>query len=295
MNIKFVFSFTSSGLFSQVNNFLLALLYAHKNGFEIIIDYQYLATTDEKTLKEILDLRKYENCTSKIICNASNRNLETFTFGYSGIAKYLRVVKYYFNIFLFRVYSLVTNSKIDLFQKHWEKIRQLRLNLSESDKEYLFSISKRIWVHSNTNSSQPSSKYIGVHVRRGDKITETDFISIDKYCVEILKHCEMNKISIVYLFIDSKADGVRLKSKLNNLNVIVDTGLHENGYDQQNHSNLSNETKAIQALLLCDLVNLMINSSYFIGSFDSNLSSFISIMRENKNVTDLRNGGLLIY
>lgn len=294
MKNKFIFSFTSAGLFSEINNFLLALLYAHKNNLEIVIDYYSLKAIDELTLNKILNLTLFLTNKSIIFSKASTRSLNTYLYGYSGIAKYFQIVKYYTHILKYKIYSEIFSQNIDLLQKHWSGIRELRLNLSIDDKLFLFGITKNLWIHQGKVNDKKNANYIGVHIRRGDKITETKFILLNDYLDEIINQCEKNCTNKVFIFTDLKEEGVKLKKSLSGYNVILNY-MNENGYYHEEFIKLPNDIKASKSLLLCDIVNELVASTHYVGSNDANLSSFVTLLRGGKNVTDLRKGGVIIY
>jgi hypothetical protein len=138
------------------------------------------------------------------------------------------------------------------------------------------------------------SDFISVHLRRGDKIIETNYISLETYRNEIIKQCNLNATRNVYVFTDLMHDGLKLKEILNGYNVTV-FWLDENGYYHETYLKLPNRLKILKTKQLCDVVNIFYSAKHFIGSNDANLAAFVSLLREEKNVTDLRNGGLIIY
>lgn len=294
MKNKFVFSFTNAGLFSEINNFLLALLYAHKNNFEVIIDYNSLKSIDEITLNTILNLKTFNKGCSTVVSKASTRSLNTYLYAYSGYSRFIRLTMFLFYNARYQLYSLINNSDIDLLQKHWNGIRELRLNLSEEDNFFLFNTTKSLWIHATKGNDKSNSNFIGAHIRRGDKITETKFILLETYFDEIKKQCKINDTKDVFLFTDLMEEGVKLKVQLMGYNVTLNY-LDEKGYYHEEFLKLPNEIKVNKTLILCDIVNKMNAASHFIGSNDGNLSAFVSLLRQGKNITDLRNEGLLIF
>jgi hypothetical protein len=289
---RFVFKFENSGFFSEVNNFILALLYAKKNNYEIILDVSNFKTVDEDTLKTILDISNFKINSSFFISRATSRSLNTYLFNYFGIGKFLR----FFSYFLFRLTIWINNifqvNKIELLQDHWILIRKQRLSLSLEDKIFIFNVIKDLWIHKSNFFK--NENFVGVHIRRGDKITETNFISLEQYYLEIIKRCKLVNTQSVFIFTDLKEEGEFLKSKLIGYKVELKF-LDEKGYFHQDYLKLSDEIKAEKTLKLCDIVNKLAASDYFIGTNDGNLSAFVSILRNGENVSDLRDEGLLIY
>ncbi len=71
--------------------------------------------------------------------------------------------------------------------------------------------------------------------------------------------------------------------------------LDDEGYFHEEFLKQSDITKNDKTLKLCNIINEMSLASHFIGSNDANLSAFICLLRKGKNITDLRDGGLIIY
>ena len=292
MKKQFVFKFENSGLFSEINNFILALLYAYKNNYEITIDVKNFKTVDENTLKSILDLSEFNFNSSKFISQATSRSLSTYLFNYFGVWKFIRLLFYYSFNLINRVSNIFLLNKVELLQDHWILIRKLRLTLSSEDKVFIFNSVKNLWIHRSNFSKKEN--FVAVHIRRGDKITETSFISLEQYYLEIIKSCKIVNTQNVYIFTDLKEEGDILRSKLDGYNVELEF-LDEKGYFHQDYLSLSNDVKANKTLKLCDIVSKLSASDYFIGSNDGNLSAFVTMLRNGENFSDLRNGGLLIY
>lgn len=294
MKKKIVFSFTNSGLFSEVNYLLLTILYAKKKNYELLLDYSSLECVDYITINKIFNFEAFNKVNSRVISNASTRSLKTYLYGYSGFSKLIRFIMYLgFNI-NYKYYSLINNVEIDLFQKHWNEIKNLRLKLSEEDNNFLFSILQSLWIHKQKENVNFNAKFIGVHVRRGDKITETGFLSLNTYIEEIRKQCKVYNTKEILLFTDFKEDGIKMNKILVGYNVTLKC-IDEKGYFHKEFLKNSKKIKAEKTLLLCDIVNELSQSSHFIGANDGNLSAFITMLRQGKNLTDLRNSNRILY
>jgi len=292
MKKTIIFSFTSAGLFSEINNFLLTVLYASKNNYQIKIDFSSLDGINENDLKKILDIKDFPKVFSNSIRRVSTRSWRTYIYGYSGYYKILQLIKYIINNTYFIIYSKIKNIDVDLFQKHWQQIRRLRLNLTQDDKLFLYTKANQLWIYKKEIDN--NNNYIGVHLRRGDKIIETEFITIEMYINEIKKQSAIYNIKKVLVFTDSIKVGKQIQQKLDDFDVTI-LNLDENGYFHKEFLQLPYEVRLNKTFQLCNIVNKMVLATHYIGSNDGNLSAFISLLRNGKNITDLRKSKLLIY
>lgn len=294
MKKSLVFSFTDSGLFSEINNLLLTVLYCHNNGYDLLIDYSSLRCISKIHLKNIFLLDDYFTINDVIVTSASTRSLNTYLSRQSGLKKIIYLIKYYFYNVRFYFFSNINNYNYDLFQNHFNKIRELRLSLSQKDKDFIFQTVDNIWNFDFFSKNKIHPNFVGAHIRRGDKITETEFISLDLFYNEIKDKCKINSTKEVVLFTDFLSDGLKLKEMLFGFNVNVKS-LDDEGYFHEEFLKQSDITKNDKTLKLCNIINEMSLASHFIGSNDANLSAFICLLRKGKNITDLRDGGLIIY
>ncbi len=293
MKKTIIFSFTNAGLFSEINNFLLTLLYASKNNYQIQIDLSSLGGINENDLKKLLDIKDFPKVLSNPIKRASTRSWRTYIYGYSGYYRILQLIKYIINNIYFIIYSKIKNIDVDLFQKHWKQIRRLRLNLTHDDKLFLYTKANQLWVYKN-EIDYNNTNYIGVHLRRGDKIIETEFITTEIYLNEIKKQSAIYNIKKVLVFTDSIKDGKQIQQKLKDFDITL-LNLDENGYFHEEFLQLPYKVRLNKTFQLCNIVNKMALSTHYIGSNDGNLSAFISLLRKGENMTDIRDGNKLIY
>lgn len=288
-----VFSFTNAGFFSEINNFLLTMIYAKQNDFKILIDYSSMDFIDENTLNQIIDLKNFKKLENTIISNINTRSLRTFLFNCPFGLKPFYLLKYYYGYLNYLIFTITNDYKIDLFQTHWGKIKKLKNDLSKEDILMLFNISKSLWIHNTKKYPFDDNNYIGVHIRRGDKIIESEFIPINDYYNEILLQCNNHNTNNILIFTDLEEEGIVIKEKLNSYNVKIDY-INKTGYYHKEFLKLPNETKKKNTIHLCNIVNHMVKASHYIGSNDGNLSAFITLLRENKYVTDLRKQNKLL-
>ena len=291
---KFAFSFTNAGFFSEINNFILGVLYAEKNNLELVVDFSSLEFVDKATLNSIIDFQNHDLLKSEIISNSSTRTRRSYLFPYTGIAKVKKLIEYYnFNMY-YRIYSLIADCDTDIMQKHWTNIRNQRFQLNQNDRDFLYKITKQLWIHNSQNKYSNLGEYIGVHIRKGDKINETEFHSNDKYIYEIEKYSKIYKTREVVLFTDNVKDGHAVKQILRGHNIHL-ISLDKEGYIHKEFLKQTSHYKTKNTLALCDIVNTMVDSSHFIGSNDGNLSAFTGLLRSGNNISDLRMSNLVIY
>ena len=132
------------------------------------------------------------------------------------------------------------------------------------------------------SSCIPKNPFIGIHVRRGDKlINEADYIPVSSYLDEVKRQ------SGQAIFVST--DDQSVIEELNNDTISIHWNKNNfgNGHNQNEFNNLVDEgkTRAIQ-VLLAD-VFVLLKSDYFVGDYASNIARFVAIYRGHKNVKSI--------
>lgn len=135
-----------------------------------------------------------------------------------------------------------------------------------------------------SNFEFKKKEYIGVHIRRGDKITsnESKNITKDKYINEILNHSKIQNIVICTDDTEFSNEVIKELLTKKNFNIFIKNKTTK-GYDQSEFNNLSSELKRDHLIDFLNDIQILINSKIFICTFSSNVSRFIALFRNGNN------------
>ena len=119
--------------------------------------------------------------------------------------------------------------------------------------------------------------YIGVHIRRGDKITSEEMkeIHFDRYINAIIE--KKNISNNVYLATDDVSTIKYMKPKLHvqGFNVFYNSSNQSQGFDETTYNQSSKEAKQEEMVNVLLDMEMLIHSKFFIGTYTSNLSRVV--------------------
>ena len=285
---KIIYSLTSRGLFSEIFNLLLAIVYAKLNNKKILINtYQWNARINkgwedyfEPTIK----------CVNNIFTSQNKIYTNKIWIGniYYNSKDYLH---FYFFYWINRIYTFI-NTNVELSDKVFTKVRSERYFLEENNEDLVNSMSSALkdifklnknsmfFINDQKKKIALPDDYIGVHIRRGDKIVrkEMNEIDLDRYISEIAKHkgCCRN----VYIATDDCSILDYVKQELNNININVfyNSNIKQHGFVEGVFNTKKIEEKYFDTLNTLLDVDILSKSCFFIGTYSSNLSRIIPLM-----------------
>jgi hypothetical protein len=133
-------------------------------------------------------------------------------------------------------------------------------------------------------------EYVGVHIRRGDKIKsgEMNDIDLEEYTTEILK----TKASKCFISTDDYSSVVYIKNKLPNISVFTFcpttlNGSFHDAFGKQIHYNHQNTYSIIRD------IEFLKQSNHFIGTTSSNISRIVVQLRKFNSYSSLDSFGSL--
>jgi hypothetical protein len=170
----------------------------------------------------------------------------------------------------------------------WKATKQVQsMTIKRPVAHYLWkSMSNETFKFIQTYRIQNLSNYIGIHIRKGDKIRfEAREIPLEKYITTIEGILEANK-TIKHIFVASDDYTVieklrQLKPKWNFFSLHYNSSQRtkKNGHFQYDFDRLSKEQKLYETrLLMCELQILM-DSNYVICGMSSNICRLVQILR----------------
>ena len=283
--IKVIYSLTNRGLYSELFNLALARVYAESFKMVLVIDTRYWNVKIHKGWSDFFE--------STIECHNDffSAQLVPYDTDKPWIGKIYYAPKIFFSYYItsikseiFKFFHPHTLLSRDVFGKMrsknflnslggdcFEQMRASFLALYQPNanvKKQIYEKKKLIGL---------PDKYIGVHIRRGDKITakEMQFISLDKYIKLIFELKTISKNIYVATDDVSVIDYLRNKLSLggftlfyNNMN--TKRGFNENDFNKSSHQEIYHDT--LNVMLDMDI---LIHSCYFVGTYTSNLSRIV--------------------
>ena len=173
----------------------------------------------------------------------------------------------------------------------WYDIYNLKTSYNEmrSYAKKIFILNPKIMNHIIQTKSIPIKKnYIGVHIRRGDKITtkESREIPIKFYIDEIVKYSDIKHI----YFASDDTNFVKeiineLNEKYPNYYTFEYSDKYINGHNQFSYNKLSLIEKKEKVIDLIYDIQRLILSKVFICTFSSNISRFVELFRDDKSIS----------
>ena len=283
---KVIYSLTTRGLYSELFNLCLATVYCEKMGYELCINTFYWNAKIEKGWNDYFESafkcsNNYFSAQDKIytkekpwIGKIYYKPREFFSFYSSEIANRLYL--------LLRPHTLLTKDVFESMRSDSIMNDILGDNafvlMAESFKKMyqLNSITKHELTKRNLLINIPDD-YIGLHIRRGDKIVsqEMNNIHLDRYVDEAIKHRDISRhvfvatddVSVVdYLIPRFKDYG--MKVFYNNLN-------KSHGHNEATFNHSSKQFRYEETINVLLEMDILVHSLYFIGTYTSNLSRVV--------------------
>lgn len=260
--ILFIHRITSRGLFSEINNLLLAIYYCEKNDYDLKIELDERDGLDGRLYFQY-GFENYFNVES----NYDESKVYTETFISGGFGK----------------------NKDDPTRLQFLKLRRTHIGFQTAIRiRKKLTLSSYIMDQITTQLSalKLPDNYVFMHIRRGDKLKrEANFIGFDDF---IKKHIELNK-SIKNIFIASDDYNTVLEANKylqdNKLDYkvynIIDT--NNNGHDTHYrliYKKYFTENEFINFMLEVEIARL---SNHVYCTYTSNVGRYIAVLREDLN------------
>ena len=297
---KIIFSLTTRGFYSELFNLSLAHVYARHFGLQLKINSWLWNFRLDKG---------WEDYFEPVIKN-SNNPLSAQDNVYTKERPWIGKIYYKPNEFFTFYYRVLVNWLYTLFHPNtmltkdiFEDMRSDKfINnvlgkdafalLSEAYKNiYILNPETRKLLDNAKQALSLPDKYIGVHIRRGDKITSEEMKAIhnDKYINEILKHSELCKT--IYIATDdvSIIDEFITILEPNGIKVYYNKFNNSKGYDLVKFNKAEKNTRREEAINVLLDMDILIHSTFFIGTYTSNLSRVVPFYLGQENCVSLDN------
>jgi hypothetical protein len=291
-NKRLIFNFGyEAGLYSELNNMILAVVYCLEHEIEFVIyskDAKF-ARTNAWNDFFIPFCRESQSAFHKYF-NRRDHNLSTNPVFRTMIKRFFIVV--------YKLLYPNTYLTGDLW-RHFHNVdmeerRYTFPNLGIVDldlRDTCARIIDIICVHNAKTKSQIidlkcsvnlPSEYIGVHIRRGDKITESMEVSTDIYIQKIL---DLNiQCKNVFVLTDDYTVIEDLENRYTEWNFYTLTKHSERGYNYAEYNKKKVEDKISDIIKLFAAVEILRSSEVFIGTYSSNPGMFLGMCKDRTKV-----------
>jgi hypothetical protein len=285
---RIVFSLTSRGFYSEITNMALAKLYADYYGLKFVVNtYKWNA----RIHRGLSDYYKsnLENINSFFSWELNVSTLEKIWFWkiYYNPKPFWN---FYIHFFANKIYKLLHPHTL-LSTDIWFKMRTKEFIDNKLDGNFvnmIVPLLKNLMSYNNAvNSFVENSKkklclppdYISVHIRRGDKLYDREMndIDFDRYVSEIRRHLNVSKN--VFIATDDVSVIPIIKDLMinDNISIYYDKFMDQEGFDVVKFGQQSkNERQSVILLTILDL-DILCHSSFFIGTYSSNVSRLVPI------------------
>ena len=285
---KIIYSLTHRGLYSELVNLALAKVYADKYNYRLLVNSRNWNSKIDNGLSDWF-IPYFEETHSILTYQEKIYNNEKPWIG-----------KIYYNPSAFwgywreRLYNKIFkffNPTALLSKESFQRMHSGDFLSQYSEGELLNAVSnsfKKFYKYNALTQNSISEKkqyinipdnYISVHIRRGDKIVtgEMEDINLNIYVDAIRKYSYIsNNIYIatddvtVISYISKKLSDTDIKIYYNKENKLK-------GFDEKTYNLKSDSVRRDEVLNMLFDMDMMINSSFFIGTFSSNVGCVVAM------------------
>ena len=270
-----------TGFFSEFNNMVLAILYCLVNKIKFKLYFvNHRGFTNNKGFEEF-----FTPFCNELIYDADTEFNRIFNFTKNDIEVLIPIIKerYEINYFGYMSSDIFNEMRSNDFRNSYLNIKELGI---DGDLYHAFGIiAKNIFRFNDETKKEIDKlikslslpkKYIGFHIRAGDKITEAELIEPEKYIETLKKHSDIKDI---FISTDDYNIIKKLKNKYKNeYNIYTLTNNNELGYNQGNFERLTENDKYNHLIELFASMDILLNSELCFGSYTSNPSIFLGAM-----------------
>lgn len=285
---KIIYSLTHRGLYSELVNLALAKVYADKYNYRLLVNSRNWNSKIDNGLSDWF-IPYFEETHSILTYQEKIYNNEKPWIG-----------KIYYNPSAFwgywreRLYNKIFkffNPTALLSKESFQRMHSGDFLSQYSEGELLNAVSNSFKKFYNYNALTQNSisekkqyinipdNYISIHIRRGDKIVtgEMEDINLNIYVDAIRKYSYIsNNIYIatddvtVISYISKKLSDIDIKIYYNKENKLK-------GFDEKTYNLKSDSVRRDEVLNMLFDMDMMINSSFFIGTFSSNVGCVVAM------------------
>ena len=285
---KIIYSLTHRGLYSELVNLALAKVYADKYNYRLLVNSRNWNSKIDNGLSDWF-IPYFEETHSILTYQEKIYNNEKPWIG-----------KIYYNPSAFwgywreRLYNKIFkffNPTALLSKESFQRMHSGDFLSQYSEGELLNAVSNSFKKFYNYNALTQNSisekkqyinipdNYISVHIRRGDKIVtgEMEDIDLNIYADAIRKNSYIS--NNIYIATDDVTVISYISKKLNDTDIKIYYNKENKlkGFDEKTYNLKSDSVRRDEVLNMLFDMDMMINSSFFIGTFSSNVGCVVAM------------------
>ena len=285
---KIIYSLTHRGLYSELVNLALAKVYADKYNYRLLVNSRNWNSKIDNGLSDWF-IPYFEETHSILTYQEKIYNNEKPWIG-----------KIYYNPSAFwgywreRLYNKIYkifNPTALLSKESFQRMHSGDFLSQYSEGELLNAVSnsfKKFYNYNVLTQNNISEKkqyinipdnYISIHIRRGDKIVtgEMEDINLNIYVDAIRKYSYIS--NNIYIATDDVTVISYISKKLNDIdiNIYYNKDNKLKGFDEKTYNLKSDSVRRDEVLNMLFDMDMMINSSFFIGTFSSNVGCVVAM------------------
>ena len=285
---KIIYSLTHRGLYSELVNLALAKVYADKYNYRLLVNSRNWNSKIDNGLSDWF-IPYFEETHSILTYQEKIYNNEkpwigkiyynpSAFWGYWRERLYNKIFKFFSPTALLSKESFQRMHSGDFLSQYSEG--ELLNAVSNSFKKfYNYNALTQNSISEKKQYINIPDNYISIHIRRGDKIVtgEMEDINLNIYVDAIRKYSYIsNNIYIatddvtVISYISKKLSDIDIKIYYNKENKLK-------GFDEKTYNLKSDSVRRDEVLNMLFDMDMMINSSFFIGTFSSNVGCVVAM------------------
>lgn len=287
MKKRLIYNLGRRGFFSEINNMILAKIYAHNNNYNFEVNSTYWNCRFKKGLRDYFCLSLIEN--NNIFSAQQTRSNRGYVLPPKNLHEVFYNLTHFFNS-LYRIFhkDVIFGNEIYNYLRSDEIIQLINVDDYMNEIRQLLHFSPKVEDYINERMSiiNLPRTFLGVHIRRGDKITtgEMDDISIEEYVKAIINtgfkdvYIATDDVSIVKI-INNKCADKDIRVLYNSTNKI--------GFDEGQFNHSTRKSRYQDTLNLLFDIAVLSKAEKFIGTYSSNLSRVIPCLIGIENCISL--------
>ena len=283
---RIIYSLSTRGMYSELFNLCLAIVYANHHQKHLKLNTWLWNSRIKKGWED------YFEPTLECSNNPFSAQDKVYTNEKPWIGKIYYKPKeffsFYYRMVLNCIYQILHPSHVltkGIFQNMRSK-EFIHTILGKDAFSFMASTFKQMYALNKDTKEQLKQRiddlrlpdaYIGVHIRRGDKITSKEMqeIRLDKYINTIVNYKSVS--SNVYIATDDTSIINDIKEKLRpyGFEIFYNINNQSTGFNEAVFNNTSKKNRQEETLNVLLDMEILIHSSFFIGTYTSNLSRVV--------------------
>lgn len=283
---RIIYSLSTRGMYSELFNLCLAIVYANHHQKHLKLNTWLWNSRIKKGWED------YFEPTLDCSNNPFSAQDKVYTNERPWIGKIYYKPKeffsFYYGLFLNYIYHILHPHHL-LTKDVFEDMRSKEFihDILGKDAFCLMALTfKQMYVINNNTKDYLGKRkdileipdnYIGVHIRRGDKITSKEMqeIRLDKYVKAIINYKSIS--SNVFIATDDTSIINDIKEKLypHGFNIFFNRQNHSTGFNEAIFNKASKQARREETINVLFDMDVLIHSNFFIGTYTSNLSRVV--------------------